>query len=1188
MDEIWQRSQTVDPEVRAYIHSLVNAVGGTSSLDDTYQIGDDAYAALQDLLRWLRLYDEKLNRFDVKRCIAEANLVKGDLLEILALWPESAQENRLKARLALACLQLLVPLTWPAELDDDKTTVNHHRHLPYLQLAQVGYKRAVLQYEHAAILRTAVRIALPGMAVTRRERSKRDEGIIKLVLYLFRNLAMITQPQMLPSQGDENDVSRSATIEEFAKQDVFVLLLTVGSGANDEFQDQDVVLLEILFHLLKGVDAKKLFMQQPEIQHKEADELRALMQKEKAMHKTYNRHAPSRHNRFGTMLWVKRDDDKLSTLTGQASIVDGDATLHMMDQSKKFNKPKTRGKKAAVVANDTTEFAEQVDLTDSARHNLRSFVESFLDSSFNPLFSGLRKAIEREADRVGEAHKRQYFYLISWFLSAEIARRASQKPSDDTLDNAFTYIASVLDQETFVLLNRNMQRFFDEKSWIDLQSTLLAFTQILLTVQSMAESKDEEDQEIAENIQNRIFYEEATHDRIVQVLRGYKEGMGFSYLDTITEAVHVFVRMLERYSKQNADLHIRSKRRARRKRKATITNDTSADNPDAEEDAEDEREAHATVSERKFDFARFSAKFLTQPCVDTFISLLHFYSDLTPDQLKRCHRYFYRLAFRQELAILLFRVDIILLFHRIIKGPGELSREIEGYKDWEQLIQQVFRRCFKWIDKGVGDGWRETCITEMLFSKIPNTIYYLQNGYERVTEKRAPRAPAELEFKASVEDSAKVPVIVSLLLEQGKGDAVEWIKRELQNATEEREAWYAGRAAKSAIERLAADGEIEKTGAALSPPRVFFGPDTDERKEQLFKDKHLRLLLNTLGVERLGLAEDVEAAWAVPPEVDLETLKANVEAIKKTEHDGFSLEEDQSAADLVRNKSATHRTAVNTYDASDDEDGDRDGGLDESLFPPNLREKRIADGERPAKKRRLTKRHADSELTEAEVEERAAERRKKEKERNSKIKSALYVGDSDDEGDDEEFFQLEAERHAKMQGVIKSALIKKKAEDADAEGKKKGGKGKGKGKKRKQVESETDADDAGERGAPEVSRKRRKSTPLSDEDEQDEGSEMDLDTHPLSRRTSSAESTAQEDSDAIAGGEEEEILSTSPPRSKAGKPLNEVSSNVAAARPQVIPRGDDMQDEDDDAPVVKSTARRKARAPFIFDDSDDE
>ncbi|KAK1048867.1 Topoisomerase 1-associated factor 1 [Friedmanniomyces endolithicus] len=151
-------------------------------------------------------------------------------------------------------------------------------------------------------------------------------------------------------------------------------MLTVGSGAEDEFQEQDVILLEILFHLLKGVDAKKLFMEQQQMQHEETDELRTLMRKEKDMHKSYNRHASSRHNRFGSMLWVKRDGQKMSTVTGQASIVDGDATLLHMDHSKRWNKPKYRGKQTAPMS-EQADFGEKVDLDEIARRRLRVFAE---------------------------------------------------------------------------------------------------------------------------------------------------------------------------------------------------------------------------------------------------------------------------------------------------------------------------------------------------------------------------------------------------------------------------------------------------------------------------------------------------------------------------------------------------------------------------------------------------------------------------------------------------------------------------------------------------------------------------------------------------------------------------------------------------------------------------------------------
>ena len=60
-------------------------------------------ACLKDIKKWLKLYDEKSNRLDVARCLAEANLVNGDLLQILAAWPEDATEERLAGKIALAC-----------------------------------------------------------------------------------------------------------------------------------------------------------------------------------------------------------------------------------------------------------------------------------------------------------------------------------------------------------------------------------------------------------------------------------------------------------------------------------------------------------------------------------------------------------------------------------------------------------------------------------------------------------------------------------------------------------------------------------------------------------------------------------------------------------------------------------------------------------------------------------------------------------------------------------------------------------------------------------------------------------------------------------------------------------------------------------------------------------------------------
>ena len=1144
---------------------------------------------MKDLLRWLRLHDYKYKRFDVRRCLAHDNIVKGDLLEILAQFPESGTESRLKSRTALGCLQLLTVLTDPLEdgLHDDDMTRNFHKHIPYLKLAQVGYKRALLHFENAEILRTVVRICLPAMAQPRAERSTNDKAIIGLVLNLIRNIAMITQPQHMPSQGDENEITRSTTISVLSNQDIFNFLLTVGSGSGDEFQDNIVTQLEALFHILKGIDPKKLFMAKKQIERNNTKEFKDLLSKEKAMLNGYKKHAPTRHNRFGTMVWLKRDDTKYSTVTGQHSITNDEQTLYHMDKSKKWDKPKYRGKNTQD-ANEQLAIGEKCEIDDSATRALRIFIEDFLDSSFNPLFLALRKLIERDSnfERHTAENVKQYFYLISWFLNAATARHEhvaleNQRNGVATVasaqENSYAYIAAVLDQETFVLLNRSMQNYLDEKNWQTVQSTMLAFTQILLTVQSMAESPDEEDQEIAENIQNRIFYEEATHDRILQLLRGYKR-QGFAYLDAVTECTHVFVRMLERYSKVNVDLQIRSKRRARRKQKQKQKQQpegTEADPVAAEEDAEEaeeeERELYQAASERKFDFAKFSAKFMNQKCVDTFLSLLNFYNDLTPEQLKRCHRYFYRLAFKNELAVLLFRVDILLLFHRLIKGPEGLNPDTEGFKEWEQLVQQIFRRCVKWVSKDTeGEGWKEMCMIEMLFSKMGNTVFYMQNGYDRVVEKATPRPPAELDFKANITDGQKVGVAVGVMLEHNKAGEVSWVRDEVKRAADEREAFEIAHR-----HEMPEGADPEEWEATSTSPNIFLQPgDSAERKLALFKDKHLRLLLTAVGYQRLGVAEDTEASWIIPGELSSAKLNEIVTKIQQAEFDPPSFD-GRSATDMTRAKgSYVRRETTGPFgDASDAEEGASDADADAPMFPPNMREKRKQnegadddddDDEAPKKKRRLQRRNAGEDATDSDAERRAESRREKERERNAKIKSRLFITASDDESDvegDAEFFRLEEERRQKMKGIIRNQLL----QEMNEVGKGADGKGKKNGKK------------AGKR---EVRAKAREVARAlgEDEDELVESVLSGLDDDDADADVD-ADADAAEDEDGGVGD-----VQSSPQHSSPG-PMEIVDDGIVSEKEAPIAAADDDEDEDE-APVSKKPPARRIRAGFVLDDSD--
>ena len=1050
-------------------------------------------------------------------------------------------------------------------------TMNHHRHTPYLQQSQVVYKAGVLSWDTCSILRQSIRIGLPSIALPRDERSPRDEGIIKLLLYFLRNITVIRQVPNLPSQGLEMEVSRSATIEAFRDQDAFALLLTICSNMGDEFNLQDMIVLDILFNLIKGVDVKKLWMTKSQRAGKDFSDLTSSLSAEQHILREAKKNAPSRHSRFGTMIWVKGNDGKMSSVYGQDSLKDGRA-LFNIDKSKKWTKPQTKQKDTQHTMHDFNRFEN---LTDSATEKLRNFVEEFLDSGFNPLFTHLRKAIEREAERLLDINYRQFFYTVAWFLEAERSRRIThkneKKPSNLTNDfsdvESYSLVAAVLNQETFITLNKYMQASIDNKEWQDLNASMRCFTQILMTVQEMAQSPLEEDQEIADNIQNRIFYEETTHDRIVGILKGYKD-QGFGYLDACTELSHVFLKMLERYSKENVDLQIRSRRKARQKKKTEAKQQAQEAGQEPDNDDDSENEDHldtAQVSkERKFDFNRFAAKFTSQNSVNTYVHLLTYFKDLSTEQLKRCHRFFYRVAFKQDQAVLLYRVDIIGLFYKIVKGPDGMDGKNEIYKDLSEFSRQLFKKMIKKLEA------RPELLVEMLFSKINSTLYYLEYGHEKQTS-GVVRAPAELEVKAAPGRDLKeqIGIVVSVLIKDEKQKLVDWVTQTLSRAFSERRGWEAQVAARQskATEEAEASGEVFKAVDVGEPTYITAKPTDDEVRTSTFKNARLKLLMKLCGWTILGDEDVLGAPWIIPGSVKAEQLKEAKEAIEQFEMTPWQGDnEDDGPEDMLRRvRQQPVYVAEEDGEARrvafiDDSEGNED--VEDFAFPDNLKpqpRKRQSILEE-IKKRRKRKRGEDGEEDGLD-DDALAERRKKRKDANDdrrrKIKSELYVHDSDEEDDPEaakEFFRKEEALRKKQEANIKKQM---------ALGVEQQQKELAKNKKKKVTMAEEMLGDGYE----------DEDLMVVDENEEPE--------------TGSSQTARKDDTDDEDGaGEEETPLSSQSEEQPAFKELPQPRAAVADAMEKIVERMELDDDDGEDEPV--STARRRVRGGFIIDSDDDE
>jgi replication fork protection complex subunit Tof1/Swi1 len=305
-------------------------------------------------------------------------------------------------------------------------------------------------------------------------------------------------------------------------------------------------------------------------------------------------------------------------------------------------------------------------------------------------------------------------------------------------------------------------------------------------------------------------------------------------------------------------LQVRTRRRVRRKKNAARDAGEDEGNDDGvdESDGEDAAQAERTSRERKFDFTRFASRFLSQGCIDTFVTFTAYYNDLKPSQLKRSHRFFYRVAFKQEMSVMLFRVDIIALFHKMIKGPEGLDPLASCFKEWDDLVKQLLRKCMKKIQE------RPELVVEMLFSKINSTAHYLEYGFEKQTLTTNPRAAAELEVKPGMEWEEQIGVVVSAMLDRNDGELLQWVKLQLSSAESERRSWEGENTALQSVEKDPfADDEIPATETEQPKPSSIC--------KSLYATDNLYVLIYDSGQtgRRKGQTCSVQERSSSPPHV---------------------------------------------------------------------------------------------------------------------------------------------------------------------------------------------------------------------------------------------------------------------------------------------------------------------------------
>lgn len=317
------------------------------------------------------------------------------------------------------------------------------------------------------------------------------------------------------------------------------------------------------------------------------------------------------------------------------------------------------------------------------------------------------------------------------------------------------------------------------------------------------------------------------------------------------------------------------------------------------------------------------------------------------------------------------------------------------------------------------------------------------------------------------------------------------------------------------------------------------------------------------GLTSIGASDDPDTSWIVPSAKSADQIKEALDLIKKFEFAPPTFDDGKGALDQIRRVSAGMNRKRAAFDDESDDGIDDD---EELLFEPGgPTAMKKSDALKALKKSRRRRRNEGSEeresrgLTDEQIEVRAAARRARELEKNRKIKSELYVHDSDEEDEEKDRIFFEAEERLRQQNKIN--IMKELL-----------GVGQQKENSKKRMAGALDV-------------------------EGDAASDEDVVMTGSKKRASSAISL---DSDVEVGGIGDDTDSEEEENEKTDTPISSPHRSAQPKRRKLLIDDDDnlpsatrgameIDDEDEENIVPVANPRRpRVRAGFIMDSSDDE
>lgn len=939
-DKVLQLSTSSKPNetqpqkvLKAHIAVLVSALGGidhtSTESPPPYKLGHDALACLKDLKRWIKAIDEKNQTFDVALACAESGLVINELLVILCQWEYQKQKKipiknvRISEKIMLSCLELLVLLTWPIDLN---TQLSEQQKLQYFMMKkiQLTYKKAILQYLNGLTLKAIIRLVLPTIEKSRLDRDPRDNSILKLVILFIRNIVAIepanlsisskstskqlVESDLLPSDMTFDDISHTTVLTAFKKNKVLMLILTISGSIGQDFDKEffAVPILEIIYLLIKGTNPQDLlkYIKNQNSVSKESNDtstapatpsinsavdlnLQDLLSQETKKKNLHKQNISTRHGRFGTLLSIRNNDTNY-VISGQNALQSTNSSLAKMDESKAWNDRSS-------FKYDSDEYTTPiipVFISDKGMKIMVEFIETLLiGGCFNTLIENISNIFSGASDliNVDSYDKASYFYTMSWFFDykrqkIEMGELVVQNIEDQDANN-YGSVGAGLSEVNFILLITYFRESFENKQWSSLHVAMICFRELIQISHSiftktkpnsadilLETEEDELDRELAEGIIRKLF----SFSDFISLIGNIPQTAAKhspDYLKVSISVVHIILKSFESFANEDVKFYVQYKRKRKANNSKRVNNldkdteDSLRDVIDASDDEFTDQRTREVTRERKLNFQATESKFFHTSIVTSYIEFLSRYRDLSSEEIKWCISYFHRLFVKRKDYTGLYRLDFMQTLQKLRNDVPRSSSIRKHVDEFIYYFMKKFKQAFE----------RFPLPIELLFPRFENQeskVYFATGDVYEKPQKSSlhPQLSKAYEFIREFNLDEKYKLLISALKSQEKYPLIEYIIQECDRLLEER---------------------ILTPSEPLSIRLI-------PRYHRLFiNNPYLRLLLSITGFD---LPFSLDELCELKPSTDNDSLSQSIRFMKKWLVEDAEFEAGQDAVYFLRPK----------------------------------------------------------------------------------------------------------------------------------------------------------------------------------------------------------------------------------------------------------------------------------------------